>query len=94
MTAPEPLAGVRKSRSLQWRKKASPFSAQYIERQGRIAHLAHCLLGGRDPALAFLNTCHAGLGARPLDLAGVSPAGYLAVQGEIERLALSLRPME
>jgi uncharacterized protein (DUF2384 family) len=56
------------------------------KRQGEITKLAFLLLG-RDAAIAFLNTAHAGLGGRPLDLATASDDGRNSVEAEIGRLA-------
>ena len=55
-------------------------------RQGEITQLAFLVLG-RDAAIAFLNTAHAGLGGRPLDLAIASDEGRNSVEAEIGRLA-------
>ncbi len=55
-------------------------------RQGEITQLAFLLLG-RDAAIEFLNTAHAGLGARPLDLAIASDEGRNSVEAELGRLA-------
>ena len=55
-------------------------------RQGEITQLAFLLLG-RETAIALLNTAHAGLGGRPLDLATASDAGRNSVEAEIGRLA-------
>ncbi|URW76106.1 hypothetical protein M9980_02420 [Sphingomonas donggukensis] len=49
---------------------------EIASRQGRIAGLAWQKLGGRDAAMAFLNDHDATLGARPLDVAIASDAGY------------------
>jgi uncharacterized protein (DUF2384 family) len=56
-------------------------------RQGNIATLAFLLLGGRDRAMAFLNTADETLGARPIDLAIASDAGYSRVEAAIKRIA-------
>ena len=56
------------------------------KRQGEITQIAFLLLG-REAAIAFLNTAHAGLGGRPLDLAIASDAGRNSVEAEIGRLA-------
>ena len=45
-------------------------------RQGDISQLAFLELGGRDPAIAFLNGDCASLGGRPLDIAIASAEGY------------------
>lgn len=55
-------------------------------RQGHITRLAFQLLG-RDRAIAFLNSEHAGLGGRPLDLATRSDGGRNSVEAELGRLA-------
>ena len=55
-------------------------------RQGEITQLAFLLLG-REAAIAFLNTAHAGLGGRPLDLAIASDEGRNNVEAEIGRMA-------
>ena len=54
-------------------------------RQGEITQLAFLLLG-REAAIAFLNTAHDGLGARPLDLAIASDEGRNSVEAELGRL--------
>lgn len=56
------------------------------KRQGEITQLAFLLLG-REEAIAFLNTAHAGLGGRPLDLAIASDEGRNSVEAEIGRMA-------
>ena len=58
-------------------------SPERAERQGLITHLAYKLLGGREEAMSFLNTYHASLDARPIDLAIDSAAGYSAVENTI-----------
>jgi uncharacterized protein (DUF2384 family) len=56
------------------------------KRQGDITQLAFLLLG-RDAAIAFLNTDHAELGGRPLDLATTSDEGRNSVEAELGRMA-------
>jgi uncharacterized protein (DUF2384 family) len=56
------------------------------KRQGEITRLAFLLLG-REAAIDFLNTAHAGLGGRPLDLAIASDAGRNSVEAELGRMA-------
>lgn len=60
------------------------------KRQGEITKLAFLLLG-RETAIAFLNTAHVGLGARPLDLATASDAGRDRVEAEIGQLIYAHR---
>jgi uncharacterized protein (DUF2384 family) len=55
-------------------------------RQGEIVALAFTLLGGRDPAMNFLNTMSAALKARPIDLALQSDVGF----GQVEELLRKL----
>lgn len=56
-------------------------------RQGKVTHLAFSLLGGRDAAVAFLNTYNPSLGGRPLDLAMASQDGLTSMMGAIHLLA-------
>jgi len=53
-------------------------------RQGRIARLAITLLG-RDAAIAFLNSAHAELGGRPIDLAVASEEGLRSAEAVLTR---------
>lgn len=86
MNGPATGSGLKR-RSFNWRQTPSRLPRQLIDRQGLVTHLAYTLLGGRDPAMTFLNLHHPGLGARPLDLAGENSVGYAAVCGEVRRLA-------
>lgn len=54
-------------------------------RQGDITRLAFQALG-RERAIAFLNSDNSELGARPLDLATASEAGWTRVREELHRL--------
>lgn len=65
---------------------AQRLAPDHAKRQGEITQLAFLLLG-REAAIAFLNTSHADLGGRPLDLATASDAGRNSVEAEIGRLA-------
>lgn len=56
-------------------------------RQGAISTLAFTLLGGREEAMAFLNTTCKVLEARPIDLAMSGELGYLRVETLIRKLA-------
>ncbi|MDR6709272.1 uncharacterized protein (DUF2384 family) [Novosphingobium sp. 1748] len=67
-------------------KQASPLTSQYLDRQSMIANLAYMHLGGSKQAISFLNQHNFTLGAKPLDLAGDSNEGYVAVCSEILRL--------
>ena len=63
--------------------------AEKARRQGNITTLAFLLLGGKDGALAFLNSTNRKLGARPIDLAIASDEGYALVEQAIRRTAAS-----
>jgi hypothetical protein len=52
-------------------------------RAREIMLIAHMTLGGRGPALAFLNTVHVQLRGRPLDLARASEEGWVKVKRAI-----------
>ena len=56
-------------------------------RQGDISQLAFLTLGGRDPAIAFLNNENAELGGRPLALATASAEGFEQVAAAIRAWA-------
>jgi hypothetical protein len=57
-------------------------SGEERARQGEAVKSALAALGG-PKALAFLNTHHAGLGGRPLDLAIASDAGLQSVEAAL-----------
>ena len=54
-------------------------TADAASRQGRVTFLALDLLGGKDAALAFLNSHHEDLAGRPLDIAVASAEGLRRV---------------
>jgi len=68
-----------------FRKSRSPFPLDDARRQGDISQLAFLTMGGRDVAIAFLNTDNAALGGRPLTVATASPEGYERVAAAIRR---------
>jgi len=70
---------TQRFRRVQTGPRLAPESA---ERQSRIALMAWELLGP-DAAIAFLNGHNDDLGARPLDLAIASTAGFEAVERAI-----------
>lgn len=77
----------------EWRRrrpKAVPIPQAEAARQGAITQIAFLLLG-REPAIAFLNTVHEGLGGRPLALATASAEGRAAVEAELARM--TYRPL-
>lgn len=59
-----------------FRSKRTPLPRDDARRQGDISQLAFLTMGGRDPAIAFLNTENAELGGRPLAVATASDTGY------------------
>jgi len=67
------------------RTKTPPIPRDHAARQGEITRLAFLLLG-REQAIAFLNTDHAGLGGRPLALATASADGHASVEAELSRM--------
>ncbi|WP_337180394.1 hypothetical protein [Sphingopyxis granuli] len=72
-----------------FRRYRSPLSLDHARRQGDISQLAYLVMGGRDPAVAFLNGENAALGGRPLGIATASSEGYVQV-AEIIRSRASL----
>ena len=75
------------ARNNHWhrRPKTAPIPPQHAARQGEITRLAFLLLG-REQAIDFLNSDHAGLGARPLALATASDSGRDSVEAELGRM--------
>jgi len=82
----EVVSPARKSMMRFRRANAQRLAPDRAKRQGEITQLAFLLLG-REAAIAFLNTAHAGLGGRPLDLATASDEGRNGVEAELGRLA-------
>lgn len=83
---PEPATPARKGTMRFRRSNAQRLPPEDAKRQGDITRLAFLLLG-RDAAIAFLNTDHAELGGRPLDLATASDVGRNRVEAAIGRIA-------
>lgn len=65
------------------RPKLEPLSREAGQRQGRIVRTAQAALGNVEAVRAFLNSHHAGLDGRPIDLAVASEAGLSAVEAAI-----------
>lgn len=80
---PDTPAPANAQSSRFFRKSRSPFALDDARRQGDISQLAFSTMGGRDPAIAFLNTDNAALGGRPLTVATASPEGYELVAAAI-----------
>jgi uncharacterized protein (DUF2384 family) len=71
------------------RSTISRLAPEQIERQGRISRLAFETLRQPAEAITFLNTHHALLGGRPIDLAIASPEGLLDVERVLSILPAS-----
>ena len=56
-------------------------------REGEITIIAHMMLGGRGPALAFLNTANVQFRGLPMDVAKASQQGLVRVKRGIYDLA-------
>jgi hypothetical protein len=73
----------KRPRSMQFRKrsKTAPPTPDQARRQSLIVQSAWRHFGAPGPAIAFLNTRHAGLEAQPLHLAIESDEGLRRVEG-------------
>jgi hypothetical protein len=90
MTSPVSTTSPAKTRSNGlFRKRGTPLARDDARRQGDISQLAYLTMGGRDPAIAFLNAENPALGGRPLAIATASAEGYARVAGIIRALAPS-----
>lgn len=67
-----------------------------VARQARVTLLAFAAHGTREAAVAFLNTDHPELGARPIDIGGRDDAGYALVAAALDRvtIAATMPPVE
>lgn len=84
----EEAAAPAKTRSNSFfRKQRTPLPRDDAQRQGDISQLAFLTMGGRDPAIAFLNAENPELGGRPLAIATASAEGYDQVANAIRALA-------
>ena len=70
-----------------FRKQRTPLPREDARRQGDISQLAFLTMGGRDPAIAFLNAENSELGGRPLAIATASAEGYEQVAAAIRAMA-------
>ena len=67
-----------------FRRRSGPaLSASEGKRQGRAVRTAHAALGSVEAVRQFLNSHHAMLDGRPIDLAVASEAGLVAVEAAI-----------
>lgn len=77
-------AAIKRRSNRFLRKSRVPLARGDACRQGDISQFPCLLMGGRDPAVAFLNAENEKLGGRPLALATASAEGY-------EQVAAALR---
>ena len=82
-TGPDGAPAERKTTPFRKKFSSARMPADSAERQGRVTTLAWRLLGGRDEAMAFLNSHNEALGGRPLNLAVASIEGCEAVERAI-----------
>ncbi len=85
-------APVRARTNNYFRKNRTPLPPGDAKRQGDISQLAFLTMGGRDPAVEFLNSDNAALGGRPLALATASAEGYEQVAAAIRAMAPDATP--
>ncbi|MCC6827023.1 MAG: DUF2384 domain-containing protein [Novosphingobium sp.] len=86
-TAPDQTRAAP-SKFSRWKDRAANrIAPDAAKRQGTVTAMAMAMLGGRDKAIAFLNTHSGELAGRPLDLAVASEADCERVRVEINRLA-------
>ena len=84
---PAPTQAKARSNAF-FRQRRTPLPHDEARRQGDISQLAFLTMGGRDAAIAFLNSDDAALGGRPLALATASDAGFAAVAAAIRDRAV------
>lgn len=82
------MPGRARTNPFRRRRSFAPLPPQEARRQGAISTLAFQLLGGRDPALTFLNGECAELLGRPIAIATLSDAGFAIVEREIRSRAM------
>lgn len=82
------LEGSERAAKMRFRKsiRRTRMPADQARRQGEIVALAFTRMGGRDPALDFLNAHNDALDARPLDVASESDEGFEKVAALIAKL--------
>ena len=73
------------------RSTAPKLSADAARRQGTITRLALERLGTKDDAIAYLNSERSELGARPIDLATATVAGFERVEKDLSAMGTGLR---
>ncbi len=85
--AADDAAPARARTNNYFRKNHTPLARDDAKRQGDISQLAFLTMGGRDPAVEFLNSENSALGGRPLALATASAEGFEQVAAAIRALA-------
>ncbi len=85
-------APARARTNNHFRRNRTPLARDDAKRQGDISQLAFLTMGGRDPAVAFLNTDNPALGGRPLAVATASAEGYEQVATAIRAMAPGADP--
>ena len=88
MNLPEAATPRAQRNARNWSRRVSPLPAEAMTRQGLLVSLVYAQFGDRDKAVLFLNSYHAGLGAKPLNLAAQNAAGYEAVRTEVRRIGI------
>ncbi|MGQ3101899.1 MAG: antitoxin Xre/MbcA/ParS toxin-binding domain-containing protein [Sphingopyxis solisilvae] len=85
--AADDVTPTRARNNNHFRKNRTPLARDDAKRQGDISQLAFLTMGGRDPAVEFLNSENSALGGRPLALATASAEGFEQVAAAIRALA-------
>lgn len=83
LTYMRPRSMSARTNPFRGNRRATPLTPEAARRQGAISTLAFRLLGGRSPALDFLNVDNPRVGGRPLAIATQSDAGFASVEREI-----------
>jgi len=86
MSPPEAPTPHSRRNARNWSRRASPLLAQSMKREGLLVSLVYAQFGDREKSIQFLNSHNDGLGAKPLNLAAESAAGYEAVRTEVRRM--------
>lgn len=76
-------AAAKRRSNFVFRPRRIAMAPDAARRQGSISQLAFLLLGGRDPAVSFLNAENEELGGRPLAVATASAEGYVRVAAAV-----------
>jgi uncharacterized protein (DUF2384 family) len=71
---------------MRFRPAGPKLAPDAAKRQGQVASFAFLTLGGRDAAMAFLNSPNDELGGRPIDVAVATSEGAEKVLRALRRL--------